>query len=301
MTGPSKHRRRGPRKSAAQTAGSQTGGRPQANAKGPRGGASAAETAPAPARDVTGAPIRPERGAYFLYGFHAVRAALANETRRVGRCWATRAAAERLADALAARDIAPRAADRAVLDALLGAEAVHQGAVIEVWPLDDPGLEALAASAPPAARFLLLDQITDPHNVGAILRTAAVFGAQAVCLQARNAPPETAVLAKSASGALDHTPLVRIGNLARALDLLKEAGFWIVGLDGEAERTLADLPRAEKLAIVLGAEGEGLRRLTRERCDLLARIPMAAGPIGSLNVSNAAAVALYAALPDAPG
>jgi 23S rRNA (guanosine2251-2'-O)-methyltransferase len=250
-----------------------------------------------------GAPISAERGAYFLYGFHAARAALENPRRRIGRIWATRQATERLADVIRSRDMTPRAADRATLDDLLGPDAVHQGLVLEVWPLSDPGLEGLVAKAPDDARIIMLDQITDPHNVGAILRTAAVFGAQAVCLQARNAPPETASLAKAASGALEQVPLVRIGNLAQAMDFLKEHGFWVAGLDGDAPQTLDDLPRDGKLVLTLGAEGDGLRRLTRERCDLLVRIPMTASAasdaIGSLNVSNAAAVALYAARPPA--
>ncbi|MEQ8603912.1 MAG: 23S rRNA (guanosine(2251)-2'-O)-methyltransferase RlmB [Marivibrio sp.] len=273
------------------------GGKPSPKPSGRKGGQGAGG-APPIALDAMGAPIRPERGAYFLYGFHPVRAALANPDRRVGRLWCTRQAAERLVDALDGRDLTPRAADRAVLDSLLGGDAVHQGVVLEAWPLPERAIEDVSADAPADARILVLDQVTDPHNVGAILRTAAVLGAQAVCLQDRNAPPESAVLAKSASGALEQVPLVRIGNLARALDHLKDAGFWIAGLDGEATDRLADLPRERRLALVLGAEGEGLRRLTRETCDMLVAIPMRDRRLGSLNVSNAAAVALYAALPD---
>lgn len=254
--------------------------------------------APSIALDAMGVPIRPERGAYFLYGFHPVRAALANPARRVGRLWSTRQAAERLVEDLEGRELTPRAADRAVLDSLLGGDAVHQGVVLEVWPLAERAIEEVATDAPADARILVLDQVTDPHNVGAILRTAAVFGATAVCLQDRNAPPESAVLAKSASGALEQVPLVRIGNLARALDQLKEAGFWVAGLDGAADETLSALPRDRRIALVLGAEGEGLRRLTRETCDMLVSIPMRDRRLGSLNVSNAAAVALYAALAD---
>ncbi|MBP5857179.1 23S rRNA (guanosine(2251)-2'-O)-methyltransferase RlmB [Marivibrio halodurans] len=267
----------------------------------PTGAGPSPSASSAAARDAMGAPIRPERGAYFLYGFHAVQAALRNDTRRIGRFWATRQATDRLADLLAARDISPRAADRATLDQLLGEGTVHQGVILEVWPLDEPSLERIIAACGPVARLVLLDQITDPHNVGAILRTAAVFGAEAVCLQARNAPPETASLAKTASGALERVPLVRIGNLSQAIGTLQEAGFWVVGLDGTARDTVRDLPGEGRLALILGAEGEGLRRLTRERCDMLVRIPMAPdaakAAIDSLNVSNAAAIALYAALP----
>jgi 23S rRNA (guanosine2251-2'-O)-methyltransferase len=280
----------GPAPAAPSQKGAGKGGR-KGDRKGDRG-------APPPALDAMGVPIRPERGAYFLYGFHAVRAALANPARRVGRLWSTRQAAERLIEDLQARDLTPRAADRSVLDSLLGGDAVHQGVVLEVWPLGEHAIEDVAADAPADARILVLDQVTDPHNVGAILRTAAVFGATAVCLQDRNAPPESAVLAKSASGALEQVPLVRIGNLARALDHLKDAGFWVAGLDGDATEPLSGLPRDRRIALVLGAEGEGLRRLTRETCDMLVAIPMRDKRLGSLNVSNAAAVALYAALPD---
>ena len=293
-----------PKQAASHQSGPHQSGPHQTGAPAKKGGGrkpsrkSGGGGAPGIALDAMGVPIRPERGAYFLYGFHPVRAALANPARRVGRLWSTRQAAERLVDDLEGRELTPRAADRAVLDSLLGGDAVHQGVVLEVWPLEERAIEEVATDAPADARILVLDQVTDPHNVGAILRTAAVFGATAVCLQDRNAPPESAVLAKSASGALEQVPLVRIGNLARALDQLKEAGFWVAGLDGEADETLAALPRDRRLALVLGAEGEGLRRLTRETCDMLVSIPMRDRRLGSLNVSNAAAVALYAALAD---
>jgi 23S rRNA (guanosine2251-2'-O)-methyltransferase len=166
--------------------------------------------------------------------------------------------------------------------------------VIEVEPLEDIWLADLLAEAPERAVLLVLDQVTDPHNVGAILRSAAAFGAGAVILTERNAPSTTGVLAKAASGAIEHVPLVHVTNLSRALIELQEAGYWCVGLAEEAKHHLDGIDLSAKTALVLGAEGEGLRRLTREHCDELARLPTG-GAIGSLNVSNAAAVALYEA------
>jgi 23S rRNA (guanosine2251-2'-O)-methyltransferase len=184
--------------------------------------------------------------------------------------------------------------EREALDRILGRDTVHQGVAARVAPLPETDIFELCDLGRDRnqAIILVLDQITDPHNVGAILRSAAAFGAIGIVLTERNAAPENGVLAKSASGALEHVPLVRVINLARALDELKSAGFWCVGLAAEAERTLAEAKLSGRVALCLGAEGSGLRRLTRERCDLLARLPTA-GPIDQLNVSNAAAVALY--------
>jgi 23S rRNA (guanosine2251-2'-O)-methyltransferase len=234
----------------------------------------------------------------WLYGRHAVAAALANPARRWRRLAAlpeTAAEAQALLKraARAPADAALEVMERRALDALLPAGAVHQGFALAADPLPAPSLEEVTADLPEGPHILVvLDQVTDPHNVGAILRSAAAFGARAVIVPEHGAPPVTGTLAKTASGALELVPLVRVANLARALERLKERGFWSVGLEAEAPDTLAGLDLPQHLALVLGAEGGGLRRLTREHCDFLARLPTR-GPLASLNVSNAAAVALY--------
>jgi 23S rRNA (guanosine2251-2'-O)-methyltransferase len=171
---------------------------------------------------------------------------------------------------------------------MIGAEAVHQGIALEVAPLEPLPVESVRD----ARLLVVLDQVTDPHNVGAILRSALAFGADALLSTARHAPAETGVLAKAASGALDRLPLVSVPNLARVLDQLADFGFFRIGLDSEGETLLEASLHGDRIALVLGAEGKGLRRLTRENCDAVARLAMA-GPLASLNVSNAAAVALY--------
>lgn len=231
---------------------------------------------------------------YWLTGTHPVTAALANPERRCARLLATRNAAPGIEAAASARGLSIEEAERADLDKLAGPDSVHQGLALEVHPLEPLSLGDLPP-AQPGRPLLVLDQVTDPRNVGAVLRSAAVFGAVAVLVQDRHAPPETAVLAKAASGALETLPMVRVGNLVRALDDAKQAGYWITGLAGAATETLADLPKDRPLALVLGAEGDGMRRLTREACDGIVKIAMAPNAVGSLNVSNAAAVALYAA------
>jgi 23S rRNA (guanosine2251-2'-O)-methyltransferase len=206
----------------------------------------------------------------------------------------------RLEPLLAGRHDGLRAepATREALTQLLPEGAVHQGLAIQVQPLDQPDLPALLADLPPPGGagkpvvVVALDQVTDPQNVGAILRSAAAFGATAVVAPQRHAAPESGALAKAASGALEHLAYLHVGNLARALDQLKEAGFWVLGLAAEGATTIAEADAGARIVLVLGAEGSGLRRLTRERCDLLARLPTG-GAIGQLNVSNAAAVALY--------
>jgi 23S rRNA (guanosine2251-2'-O)-methyltransferase len=188
----------------------------------------------------------------------------------------------------------PEIIGRADLEATLPEQAVHQGVAARCDPLPERALADLLSELDPNAPALLvgLDQVTDPQNVGAVLRSTAAFGAAGLILTERHAAPEGGALARAASGALDVTPLVRVGNLAKALDELKEAGFWIFGLAGEGEDRLDSVDLPDRLVILLGAEGSGLRRLTRERCDRLVRLPTG-GPIDQLNVSNAAAVALY--------
>jgi 23S rRNA (guanosine2251-2'-O)-methyltransferase len=234
------------------------------------------------------APSTPPGGAYWLYGYHAVTSAIGNPRRQVRRLVGTPAA-------LAEHDFA-RPAERLegpALAALLPAGAVHQGVAALVEPLPFVALEEILEDLPEGPqRLLLLDQVTDPQNVGAILRSASAFGAAAVILTERHAAPESGALAKAASGALDHVPLIRVVNLARAIETVKRAGLWCVGLAAEAELTLAEAKLAGRIALVLGSEGGGLRRLTREHCDQLVRLPTS-GPIAQLNVSNAAAVALY--------
>lgn len=235
------------------------------------------------------------QGRFWLYGQHAVAAALANEDRVPERLLATRESAEKLALDPKTLAAAMEICGREDIEQVLPHGAVHQGLALFVRPLPARHLETVVAEAPERAVIMVLDQVTDPQNVGAILRSAAVFGAAAVVLPARNAAPETGALAKAASGALEAVPLVRVSNLARALESLKEAGFWLVGLDAEAEAGIETAPLDGRAALVMGAEGTGLRRLTAEHCDLLARLPMPENGIGSLNVSAAAAIALYEA------
>jgi 23S rRNA (guanosine2251-2'-O)-methyltransferase len=233
-----------------------------------------------------------------LFGLHAVAAAWANPMRQCRRIWATRNAWNTLSDQVAAPPSerpAPKLVDRDELDRLVGPSSIHQGLVLDAAPLSSPSLDALAASAPSGEQsvVVMLDQVTDPHNVGAILRSASVFGAIGMIVQDRHAPPITGTLARSASGAVDHVPIVRATNLARALEKLRDAGFYCIGLAEQADKPLADIDAPDRTVLILGAEGAGLRRLTRERCDVLASLP-SRGALASLNVSNAAAVALYA-------
>jgi 23S rRNA (guanosine2251-2'-O)-methyltransferase len=226
----------------------------------------------------------------WIYGIHPVIAALANPRRTIKRMIATENAQARLRQIGAKLPAAIEETSPHLLDRLLGGEAVHQGVAIEVARLHPLAIDALTD----ARLVVVLDQITDPHNVGAIMRSAVAFGADAVVTTGRHSPTETGVLAKAASGALDILPLVEVGNLARALEELAALGFMRIGLDSEASETIDATLSGERIAIVLGAEGKGLRRLTRDTCDRLARLATA-GPIASLNVSNAAAIALYLA------
>jgi 23S rRNA (guanosine2251-2'-O)-methyltransferase len=226
-----------------------------------------------------------------FWGRHAIAAALANPERTILRLWATREAAAALD---LPRDVPVTFADVADLGRLVPRDAPHQGIVAEVEPLPDRLLDDLLDHAPAARPLLVLDQVTDPHNVGAIMRSAAAFGALAIVTQDRHAPGESGALAKAASGALEIVPWVRVVNLARALDDIAQAGFWRIGLEGEADMLLADALGPAHIALVLGAEGEGLRQNVGGHCDALARLPINPA-MESLNVSNAAAVALYAA------
>jgi len=226
----------------------------------------------------------------WIYGWHTVRAALGNPEREPGRLLATAEAAARIAAEfpLAAPEITPRDA----LDALLPPGAVHQGIALRAPPRRAVALDDILADPAANALVVILDRVTDPHNVGAVLRSAAAFGAAAVIVQDRGAPPATGVLAKAASGALDIVPLVRVTNLARALEALGGGGFWRLGFDGDAAETLTGSAQSGRIALILGAEGRGLRRLTRDSCDRLVRIATP-GRLASLNVSNAAAIALF--------
>ena len=240
--------------------------------------------APGPRREAAG------DGSAVLYGWHPVVQALGNGARGLHRLLATENAVARLeAEFGGALRIVPELVRPSEIGRLLGPDAVHQGLYLEAEPLPAPGLDDLPADA----LLLALDQITDPHNVGAIVRTAAAFGVAGIVTTARHAPGATGVLAKSASGGLEHVPFVTVRNLAEALIALGERGFTRVGLDSDAPESLAALTVARPLVIVLGAEGKGLRERTRGCCDVLVRIPFS-GAIRSLNVSNAAAITLYA-------
>ena len=238
------------------------------------------------ARQASKAENRPR-----FWGRHAVAAALANPDREVVRLWATREAAAALP---IESSIPITFADVADLGRLVPRDAPHQGVVAEVERLPDMLLVDLLDQAEDGRPLLVLDHVTDPHNVGAILRSAAAFDALGIVTQDRHAPPESGALAKSASGALESVPWVRVVNLARGLDEMAEAGFWRIGLAGEAESLLAEALGPKRVALVLGAEGEGLRQNVEAHCDALARLPIS-DRIESLNVSNAAAIALYAA------
>ena len=245
---------------------------------------------------------KPKGGYPRLYGRHAVIAALANPDRVIRKIWGTR----EVINALELPPVLPIVyADGADMARMVPADAPHQGIVAEVEPLgdvwlgdvleegarDEPGEKGASRARP----ILVLDQVTDPHNVGAIFRSAAAFDALAIVTQDRHAPPEAGVLARAASGALEIMPWVRVVNLARALDEIADAGYWRIGLDGEATATLGEaLEGVGKVALVLGAEGDGLRHNSMAHCDMIARLPISSR-MESLNVSNAAAIALYAA------
>jgi 23S rRNA (guanosine2251-2'-O)-methyltransferase len=233
----------------------------------------------------------------WLFGIHAVRDALENPKREKLRLIVTRNAMDKLAEAIGTSGMEPEVSDPRKFAAPLDPQSVHQGAALEVKPLDWGSVEDIAlgeGAMPP--RIVLLDRVTDPHNVGAILRSAEVFGARAVVAMNRHAAPETGALAKTASGALERQPYVRVRNLADTMTTLKDMGYLVLGLDETAELTIdqaVEGKRDRPIALAMGAEGPGLREKTLETCDVLVKIDFSGG-FGSLNVSNAAAVALYA-------
>lgn len=227
-------------------------------------------------------------GPAILYGWHPVTLALANPNRTIRKLLLTENAARRLAEENIATRVAPELVRPEVIDRRLGPDAVHQGMLAEVDPLEGPDIDDL----PQDGMVLVLDQVTDPHNVGAILRSAAAFKVNAVITTVRHSPEATGVLAKSASGALELVPIIAVPNLARALNQLNDLGYMTVGLDSEGQENIGAVPLNAPLALVLGAEGKGLRQLTRDTCSVVARLDMP-GEIKSLNVSNAAVLALY--------
>ncbi len=231
-------------------------------------------------------------GRHWLYGHHAVFAALANPERRIGALHVTAAFKEAHAENPALSDAL--VVTRQDLDGALPEGAVHQGIALQTAPLPQLDLHDILGDSPPTADdcVAVLDQATDPRNIGAVMRTAAAFDVRCIVVQDRNAPPETGAMAKAASGAMEHVPLVRVTNLARELENLKARGFWCIGLDGHAETNLAQARMDGPTAFVFGAEGKGLRRLTRETCDALVRIPLS-DKVESLNLANAASITLY--------
>ena len=244
----------------------------------------------APKRAPNRGPERPEN---WLYGLHAVGAALANPRRKLHRAVLTARAAEAIGDKLLSR-VRVEPADADAISRLLPPGAVHQGAALSCDPLVGSDLESVLVPGTTGRRriVLVLDQLSDPHNVGAILRTAAAFDVSAVVVQDRHAPPQSGALAKAASGALEMVPYIEVVNIARALDQLAKAGFWRVALAGDGQEPLASAASKGDIALVLGSEGDGIRRLVREHCDTGAFIPIEHA-MESLNVSNAAAIALY--------
>ena len=234
--------------------------------------------------------LRPADEVALLYGWHTVKAALENPARHIRKLLATENAARRLAEEHVPMKPQPEIVRPGAIAERLPPDALHQGLYVEADPLPAPEIEELPAEGV----VLVLDQITDPHNVGAIFRSAAACAAAAIVTTARHSPEATGVLAKSASGALEHVPFVMVQNLARALDVLKQKGFLVIGLDSSGEAEFAELPLRLPLALVLGAEGKGLRQLTRTTCDAVASLALP-GTIKSLNVSNAAALGLYIA------
>ena len=286
-------------------------GKPPRKAAPRPGGQPGDSGPPSPAHGNRPAPSgpKPPSGGYFLWGRHAVMAALGNPERRIAALYATSEAARDMTRCIDALPETRRAelpaiikSERRRLDAVHpaadGEKAVHQGMLAAVWPLEALDLEDCVAGIDGGSvRLLLLDQLSDPRNVGAIMRSALALGARAIITTHRNAPEESGALARAAAGALEHVPMIRVVNLARAIERLQEAGIEIAGLAADGESDVGSLREVERLGIVMGAEGTGLRHLTRRHCDRLVRIDIAEDS-ESLNVSIAAAIALYAARRD---
>lgn len=232
---------------------------------------------------------RPEND--ILYGLHTVAAALTNPKRKFVKLMATKNAAERIKDEIAVSGLTPVETSPRDLDKIVGPEAVHQGMVLEAKPIRQPRLDQI----PKEGVTVFLDQVTDPHNVGAILRSCAAFAVTALVTTARHSPEGSGVLFKAASGAYELVPFVKVTNLSRAMDEMREHGFRLIGLDSEGDMAISEVDSTPPLALVLGAEGKGLRELTRKTCDQVVRLDLP-GAIKSLNVSNAAAISLYALL-----
>lgn len=236
----------------------------------------------------------PADGNFWLYGIHAVKEALENPRREIREFWVTMEGLKSLQLEKSFLPLKPRIAQRQEIDRLLPSGSIHQGVALKTKPLSQPTLDELIEKEAKKEKscLLILDQVTDPHNVGAILRSAAAFGCSAVILPTSGTPSESGSLAKSACGALETVPFLHVINLQRAMEKLQKAGFWCVGLDGKAEQTLSQITLPDKTVFVLGSEGDGLRRLTLESCDFLIKFPISP-KMESLNVSNAAVLALY--------
>lgn len=227
----------------------------------------------------------------WIYGTHPVSLALQNPKRKLKELWAVKGTTDNLK---LPKNLPIRIVDRSQIDAQVGRDAVHQGLALKTEPLNDYTIDDLLADTQNQTNtcIVILDQVTDPHNIGAIMRSSVAFNAAAVILPDAGAPEETGTLAKSASGALELIPLIRVTNLVRTMEQIKKHGFWCVGMDGYAKKSISDDRLPAKCAIVMGSEGDGLRRLTAENCDFMVKLPM--NPkIESLNVSNACAIALY--------
>ncbi len=279
--------------------GPQRSGAKRTGGKGGEGRSNTASSGRQPAGRTRQASQQIVDGPDWFYGAHAVRAALMNPKRRLLRLIATENGSETIAEPARQRGLQIEKAEGKDMDRMFAPGTVHQGIALRVAPLPEPVLaDILGASnaadenGEPTRPLVILDQVTDPQNVGAVLRSAAVFGARAVIVTRRNSPPITGTLAKAASGAVEQMPLVQVPNVAQAIAVLQSEGWFTVGLEGTGDKSLAQMDLTGKIAIVMGAEGTGLRRLTAERCDLLAKIPGEPG-FASLNVSNATAVALY--------